>query len=75
MQGSTLAEITNNQGNIILDSILHGKLKEDKTPVLWNTSTSTLNWPKQTYAQSNIGHYGIASYKSTILQIQKLNQH
>jgi hypothetical protein len=49
MQVTTLAEITNTQGNEILPCVLYGKMTTDNTPVLWKTSTSTLKWPNQTY--------------------------
>jgi hypothetical protein len=44
---TTIAEISNNNGNKFIDSALYCTSNANQEPILWEISTSLLQWPRQ----------------------------
>jgi hypothetical protein len=47
LQVHSMSEITNHQGNMLLECVYQGQCNDNNQPTLWNISTSTLLWPNQ----------------------------
>jgi hypothetical protein len=47
LQVTTIAEITNSEGNAILSEAFHGSTDENNNPLLWKHSKTLITWPRQ----------------------------